>query len=221
MKRKRIQQAGVLVLLGSGLFLLLESLPAHAQDSNRQKNQSPERRTPAARLTPADPPEVSLDPARLRPRRARRPEVFFCQTPEPQCRTSIDTFAVEELRDLYVFVTWPNVFGRHVQTVEFILPDGHLYQRKQLAFALRPRVRMSAAASEAPAAEGVASSQVPVVPGPLLTVSRGDPAVITVLPVAGTFITQHNLLGTWTVRVFLDDRPVLAAQLTLNSERDQ
>ncbi len=201
-----------------------------------------------------------------------RPEIFFCETSDPQCRTSINTFFLDDIRDLYVFVTWPYSFGEHVQTVEFILPDGHLYQRKETTFTVsapRPRkhkprrgppVRTLTALSAADKSTQSASPapkwklatgdrQVAPVPRGQLqsvtrgvsagirkplprrdratvlasrsqsrTVSRGVPAAITVLPVAGTFITQRRLAGTWTVRVLLDDKPVLFAQFTLKTE---
>ena len=49
----------------------------------------------------------------------------------------------------------------------------------------------------------------------LLMKSRGDSAVLTVLPVAGTFITQRNFSGTWRIRVLLDDRLALESEFTL------
>lgn len=191
---------------------------------------------------------------------ARRPEIFFCEVKDPQCRTSADTFPLEGIRDLFVFVTWPYVFGEHVQTVEFTLPDGHLYQRKETTFTLSPpkrrklnprrglpmptltvssaidnrvqdkpgtspeqlstrgrqAARMQRQPSERVSTEDRRAIRLP--PDRFLTVSRGVPTVITVLPVAGTFITQHRLAGTWTVRVLLDDKPLLSAQFTLKTE---
>jgi hypothetical protein len=49
----------------------------------------------------------------------------------------------------------------------------------------------------------------------LLMKTRGDSAILTVLPVGGTYITQRNLGGTWHVRVFLDDRLALESDFTL------
>jgi hypothetical protein len=31
---------------------------------------------------------------------------------------------------------------------------------------------------------------------------------VATLPVAGTYITQHQLVGLWTVKISLDGRPV-------------
>jgi hypothetical protein len=37
---------------------------------------------------------------------------------------------------------------------------------------------------------------------------RGEAVVVATLPVAGTYITQHNLVGLWTVKISLNGRPV-------------
>jgi hypothetical protein len=131
-------------------------------------------------------------------------EVFFCEKPTTECRSTNTTFAVGKLRDIFVFVTWPNVSGDRVQTVEFFLPDGSLYVKKATPFrasTAQPRAR--AVPGAAPAVEA------------FLTTSRGTPTVITPLAVAGTYITQRSLLGTWTVRVKLGDKLVQSAQFTL------
>jgi hypothetical protein len=130
-----------------------------------------------------------------------------------------------DLRDLFVFVVWPNVNGQHVQTVEFLLPDGSLYSSKKARFTIGGAVVVGAVAAEfknevAPAppaphlmadANKVHAEGIPT----LLMKSRGDSAILTVLPVGGTYITQRNLGGTWRVRVLLDDRLVIASEFTL------
>ncbi len=212
--------------------MLMESLLAHAQNSRHQTKQQLGQSTPRTGLTTITPAEVSAALTRTETLRARRPEVFFCQTADPQCRTSADTFMLEEIRDLFIFVTWPNVVGKHVQTLQFILPDGHLYQRKDTAFTIRPqvparpgppggRVPRRRNRNTEPRPHDYTNTSAPAPPEPFLTMSRGDPSVITVLPVAGTFITQHNLSGTWTVKVLLDDKPVLSAQFTLKTDGGQ
>jgi hypothetical protein len=133
-------------------------------------------------------------------------EVFFCESPTTECRSTNSTFTVGKLRDIFVFVTWPNVSGDLVQTVEFFLPDGSLYVKKATPF------RASTAQPRARAVPGAA----PAVDA-FLTSSRGTPTVITPLAVAGTYITQRSLLGTWTVRVRLGDKPVQSAQFTLKA----
>jgi hypothetical protein len=155
----------------------------------------------------------------------RRPEIFYCETPDTSCRTTQDTFPVDGLRDLFVFVVWPGVRGQHVQAVEFLLPDGGLYSSKKTRFTIGGTAPLVAVAAEfknevAPAppaphlmadankvhAEGIST---------LLVKSRGDSAVLTVLPVGGTYITQRSLSGTWRVRVLLDDRLAIESEFTL------
>ena len=172
--------------------------------------------------------DLSSD-ARLRARRPeprpRGPEIFYCETPDTSCRTTQNTFPIVDLRDLFVFVVWPGVSGQHVQTVEFLLPDGSIYSTKKTRFSIGGA---SPAAAMAPAFKNEVS---PAPPAPhliadankihaegiptLLMKSRGDSSVLTVLPVGGTYITERNLSGTWRVRVLLDDRLALESEFTL------
>jgi len=172
--------------------------------------------------------DLSSD-ARLRARRPqprpRGPEIFYCETPDTSCRTTQNTFPIVDLRDLFVFVVWPGVSGQHVQTVEFLLPDGSIYSTKKTRFSIGGA---SPVAAMAPAFKNEVS---PAPPAPhliadankihaegiptLLMKSRGDSSVLTVLPVGGTHITQRNLSGTWRVRVLLDDRLALESEFTI------
>jgi hypothetical protein len=136
--------------------------------------------------------------------RSNKPEVFFCQTPTAQCRSTGATFTVDRLRDLYVFVTWPNTSGTYTQTVEFYLPNGNLYVKKSTHFMVR---------KGQPVARPLSGE---TLPAEFFTTSRGVPAVVTLLPVAGTYITQRNLLGTWTVRVLLNGSPAASAVFELS-----
>jgi hypothetical protein len=156
---------------------------------------------------------------------ARGPEIFYCETPDTSCRTTQDTFPIADLRDLFVFVVWPSVNGQHVQTVEFLLPDGSLYSSKKTRFSIGGAVVVGAAAAEfknevAPTppaphlmadANKVHAEGIPT----LLMKSRGDYALLTVLPVGGTYITQRSLSGTWRLRVLLDDRLAIQSEFTL------
>jgi hypothetical protein len=173
-------------------------------------------------------------PLRVRPPQPKpnRPEVFFCVTPDTSCRTTQEVFSLAELRDLFVFVTWPGVGGQHVQTVQFFQPDGNLYSATKTRFTVGGAT-VAAAAHAAVAGMAPATGNVvaPTPPAPhlmfdanvvhkegipsLLMKSRGDSAVLTVLPVAGTYITQRNFSGTWQVRVLLDDKLVLESAFTL------
>ena len=172
-----------------------------------------------------DPSSGARDRARPPQPRPRGPEIFFCETPDTACRTTQDSFPLDNLRDLYVFVVWPRVTGQHVQTTEFYLPDGSIYSSKKTQFiiggvtafsalgpayrnevSLLPPVRHLMADANRIHTQGIPS---------LLMKSRGDSSVLTVLPVGGTYITQRNLSGTWRVRVLLDDRFALESAFTL------
>jgi hypothetical protein len=210
----RIRRAGV--FLASFGLLLCVSQEAAAQSSSRVVKPNEEKgdlsfvtRLPLPRPRPI----------------ARGPEIFYCETPDTSCRTTQDTFPIADLRDLFVFVVWPSVNGQHVQTVEFLLPDGSLYSSRKTRFSVGGTVVVAAAAAEfknkvAPTppaphlmadANKVHAEGIPT----LLMKSRGDSAVLTVLPVGGTYITQRSLSGTWRVRVLLDDRLAIESEFTL------
>lgn len=156
---------------------------------------------------------------------ARKPEIFFCETPDTSCRTTQDTFPIADLRDLFVFVVWPGVSGQHVQTVQFLLPDGSLYSSQKTQFTIGGQVFVVPVVSGAqnevgptpPARHLMADANRTHSEGipSLLMKSRGDSAVLTVLPVAGTYITQRGLSGAWRVRILLDDRLALESEFTL------
>jgi hypothetical protein len=213
-----------LVGLVFGLFMLFLSAPQELAAQSRPI------------LIPPNPDNGGTSsggplPIRLPQPKANGPEIFYCITPDTSCRTSQDTFSLAELRDLFVFVAWPGVSGQHVQTVQFFQPDGNLYMAIRTSFAVgggaAVAVKSAAAAPEASAGNVVA----PLPPAPhlmlnanlvhkegipsLLMSSRGDSAVLTVLPVAGTYITQRNFSGNWQVRVLLDNKLVLESAFTL------
>ena len=208
----------VTLLLAVSCLLLCVSQEAAAQS----------RRVPIAPSPGKDDPSSDLR-FRVRPPqpKPRGPEIFFCETPDTTCRTTQEVFPLDELRDLFVFVVWPGVTGQHVQTTQFLLPDGSVYSSKKTQFIIGGVTAFSATA---PAFRNEVSPLPPArhlmtdanrthtqgIPS-LLMKSRGDSSILTVLPVGGTYITQRNLGGTWRVRVFLDDRLALQSEFTLVS----
>ena len=145
----------------------------------------------AQRQKPADPKkelEQRSDLRRARPLPVRTPsaELFFCETRDVQCRTSINTFDLDGVRDLFLFAAWRNVTGEHTQQLRLVLPDGNTYQTLETKF--------TADTSSADPDVQVAVR------------SRDDRAVNVPLAVAGTHITQRSLDGTWTVELFLDGK---------------
>jgi len=210
----RIRLAGP--FFASLALLLCVAQEAAAQSSN------PSVKINDAKGEPASVVRVPLPRPRPTP---RGPEIFYCETPDTSCRTTQDTFPIADLRDLFVFVTWPGVSGQHIQTVQFLLPDGSVYSSQRTKFAIGGPFY---SANVAPSAPNVVAPPPPAphliadankthaegIPS-LLMKSRGDSAVLTVLPVAGTYITQRNLSGAWRVRVLLDDRLALESEFTL------
>jgi hypothetical protein len=205
----------VLIFASLGLLLCVSQELA-AQSSNRLVKRGEERGDSAS--------DARLRPQRTQPR-PRGPEIFYCETPDTSCRTTQDRFAIADLRDLFVFVVWPGVSGQHVQTVEFLLPDGSIYSSKKTRFSIGGAAPVAAMApasknevSPAPPAPHLIAEANKVHPEgipTLLMKSRGDSSVLTVLPVGGTYITQRDLSGTWHVRVLLDDRLALESEFTL------
>jgi hypothetical protein len=201
------------------LGLLPAALVAQDEIEPRRIRRRAERAAPA-QTAPAANPDASAAVIRVPSpggdiRRGGRPEVFFCDQADTQCRTSANSFSVDEIRDLFVFVTWPHLSGQHVQTLEFVLPDGNLYQRIGSQFTARPD-----RPEPDPRRKGGSGNLQPQGQR-FLTTSRGVPTVGTVLPVAGTFITQRSLLGNWTLHVYLDGQLITSSQFTLKRGDDE
>ena len=125
--------------------------------------------------------------------------IFFCEVADVQCRTSISQFDLDDLRDLYVFAAWRNVAGEHVQQLRFVLPDGGTYQVVETKFTT------------------LANAAAPDLQKTVL--SRGEPTVVAVLPVAGSNITQRSLSGNWTVELILDGKLMARANLVLRQRQ--
>ena len=126
-------------------------------------------------------------------------EVLYSDSADTACLPGNRQFTLEDVRGLYVCVVWLGPAGTYAQQVTFESPDGHVYQTITSAFAT---------------AQGGATG------GTLKFGERDYPVqaagwgangrvlVTAMLPVAGTFITQYNLAGPWTVRVALNGQVV-------------
>ena len=124
-------------------------------------------------------------------------DVFFSDSPDGACLPGGRQFTLEELRGLYVCVVWAGAAGTYAQQVTFETPGGHVYQRVISAFDTE-----SGSAGRTVEVDGRAY--------PVHTVRRsgGRVFVTTLLPVAGTFITQYNMAGVWTVKVSLNGETI-------------
>lgn len=125
--------------------------------------------------------------------------LFFCTSNDVQCRTKINEFVLEDVRDLFVFSAWKHVSGEHVQELRFYLPDGNLYQSIETKFTTDPNGKKA----------GVKNT----------VRSRDDSALSVALPVAGTHITQRSLSGEWKVDLLLDGKRITSTTLILKREQ--
>lgn len=130
-----------------------------------------------------------------------RATLFFCETDNVQCRTNINWFGIDDIRDLHIFAAYRNVTGEHTQQVRLRMPDGNLYQSVETRFT-------TLASGSGPEVQVAVRSQ-------------GEPTVVTVVPVAGTHITQRSLDGTWVIELLLDGKPVGRAELILQPRNPQ
>jgi hypothetical protein len=125
--------------------------------------------------------------------------VFFCPSNDLECRLKkMEAFDVTKVRDVWVFVAWKNISpGLHSQQLRFSLKRGEHYQTIESVFT-------TAAVPGLPAFVQVPKK------------SQGEPTVMAVLPVAGTYITQHALTGMWEIEVILDGKSITKAKFQLH-----
>jgi hypothetical protein len=110
--------------------------------------------------------------------------VKFCddETENPNC-TSKDTFSLAQIRDLFTWINWQAVpAGTHTQELDIFMPQGH---------ALYVKYSNSFQITDTP---------------------KGSATVMSVMPVAGTWITQRQFTGTWEVDVLLDGNLITSRQ---------
>jgi hypothetical protein len=112
--------------------------------------------------------------------------VKFCddETENPNC-PSMDNFSLAQIRDLFIWVNWQAVAtGTHTQELDIYLPQGHALYVKY--------------------SDGFQITGTP----------QGSATVLRPMPVAGTWITQRQLTGTWEVDLLLDGRAITTKQFT-------
>lgn len=117
------------------------------------------------------------------------------------------SFSVSTVRDAYLYIYWTNLSGGHNVTLLVYSPDGNLYQRQILPISTD---RRSSPTRYVPGVEQAVDVQ--------RTTSQGRYEVSVIqLPIAGTWMTKHGLLGTWRVDVLLDEAstPIVNGTFTL------
>src|SRR5437773_730949 len=126
-------------------------------------------------------------------------EVFFGEREETVCQPGRREFVLDDLQGLSVCIVWSGLEGTYWTQLTFVSPDGHVYQKMTQAF-VTPEARATVATVEVQGQQhGVKRAG---------RGRKGESVVVATLPVAGTYITQHNLTGLWTVKISLNGRPV-------------
>lgn len=136
--------------------------------------------------------------------------VFSSAPVNPLSEPGSNTFALTSLRELLVYSVWNGLTGMHVERRRFIAPNGDAYYEKLIAF--------STDISVAIPYEPIVSIPHSAVVMPVSTDQDGKFQVLDYLGVAGTWISQHSLTGTWRLEVFLDSSatPITSSEFTLN-----
>src|SRR5438132_2763525 len=165
---------------------------------------------PPASAPHASVPAASAPPASPQSASPQVREVFFGEREETVCQPGGREFMLENLRDLQVCIVWAGLSGTYWTQLEFLSPDGHVYQTMTQAFVT----------PEATATVGTVEVQ-----GRPYQVRQagwarpGEAVVVATLPVAGTYITQYNLAGPWTVKISLNGRPINQDYFTLYAQQ--
>ena len=135
-------------------------------------------------------------------------DVLYSDSADTACLPGNREFILEDVRGLYVCVVWSGLVGTYAQQVTFQSPDGHVYQTTTSAFAT----------AQDPATGGTLEFDGRAYPVKAAGWgAEGRVLVTAMLPVAGTFITQYNLAGLWTVKVSLNGQPIVQDTFELTS----
>ena len=137
-------------------------------------------------------------------------EVLFGEREETACRPGHRDFVLEQMRDLYVCLALPGITGTHYAQFTFVSPDGNVYQTMTQAFVTADAPQTKPAVSLAGRQHKVKRAK---------QRGHGETVVIVTLPVAGTHIAQHNLVGLWTVKVSLNGQPLDWGQFFLHQRK--
>jgi len=170
----------------------------------------PRASAPPVSAPPVSAPPASAPPASPQPTRPQVREVFFGESAETVCQPGGREFVLENLRDLQVCIVWAGLSGTYWTQLEFQSPDGHVYQTMTQAF-VTPEATATVAAVEVQGRWHDVRSAGWAQPG--------EAVVVATLPVAGTYITQYNLAGQWTMKISLNGKPIDQGDFTLYSQQ--
>jgi hypothetical protein len=179
-----------------------ETNPQPAADSGTHLPVDP---TP---VTPGDPPPVASDAGVATDAghdAGAAPEPYFIHVHIADAPTAAfperiaEAFSVTQVRELYIYSQRSRMSGQHRELRKFYAPSGDLYYQKVIAFSteLEQPVPFTDRVS-VPHNRTVAALQ---------TDENNRAVLEDVFPVAGTWISDRSLTGTWTVEVYLDNSP--------------
>ena len=137
---------------------------------------------PAARDAGAEPP-----PARL---------LAYSAPSESATEAMPEEFSVSEVRELHIYSVHTGLVGEHRELRRFYAPSGDLYYEKLVAYS-------TDRFEPAPFLDEVAvprSKQI----APFSPDLDGRLIIADVFPLAGTWISDRAMTGTWTVELYLD-----------------
>jgi hypothetical protein len=172
----------------------------------------PEQRGGARIWVPPDAEEAELLPSRMLRRAAANGGV-----PKPPLKLELRVdagndlpapeFSVSAVRELRVTSVYTQLTGQHRELRRFFAPSGDLYYEKLVAFStdIRAPVPFDARVTQ-PHSHHVA----PVAPD-----ARGRVLVSDFFAVAGTWISDRGMTGTWRLDVHLDGARTPSASVKL------
>ena len=114
------------------------------------------------------------------------------------------SFSIGSLRELHIYTRWENLDGDHEELRKIYSPDGNLYYQKLLGFS-------TTSLSQKPFFSHKALPRALMVQSTGIT-ADGEAVVWNYLPIGGSWISEHQMTGTWRVEIFLDDSPTPQAR---------
>jgi hypothetical protein len=133
---------------------------------------------------------------------------FAKDMPSALLGTFQDTFLISEVHDIIAVVALADASGPRVLRIDIVNPSGVLYQTMYRAFA-------------------TGAQRGDTVPHPTTGIpiqvmatwtANGVMQLPVAIPVAGTGLTRHGLVGLYEIRVSIDGVPLLSGAVTLGGQ---
>ncbi len=104
-----------------------------------------------------------------------------------------EEFSLAETRDLSIVTCWKKLQGDHLQTMHIYGPDGHLFQKRVVPFSTESQRR-----TRRRKMRGIENA----VDVRHARPRKGRQEVTVNFPITGTWVSQHQMVGTWRVEVY-------------------